>query len=215
MSPENSPENSLTFQTWGSFFTGALLIAFLVSRRHLGRFVAVFAVSIVLLAFLFFGSVRLLVWWKKSSKLDQRIEKELAIVRALPLAEAEEKALTLLLNGEKYRVVEKPAPTDALQSLGPVLRQFFSRFEKVEELKGETSLDRSEIRLSSLREGFVRIGTDLEHAEIVAQPKKDVIYAIDGTEPEGPRVEEGYPTIYHYLVAGYWAEFTAERTKGG
>lgn len=209
-----SSENSLTFQTWGGLFCGALLIAYLVSGRSLGRFIAVFALSFACLAFLFFVSVRLLVRWKKSGELYGRIEEELATARALPLREAEEKALSLLRDGGKYRVVEKPSPTDTTYPLGPVLRQFFSRFEKVTEIKGETSLDRGEIRPSTLRDGFIRIGTDIEHAEIVARSAEDVIYVIDGTEPEGPQVEEGFPTIYHYLVAGYWAESGAGEKEG-
>ncbi len=210
-----SSDNSLTFQTWGAFFTGALLIGYLVSGRNLGRFLTVFAVSFALLAFLFFGSVRFLARWKKSGELYRQIEEELAAVRTLPLREAEAKALALLLDGDKYRIVEKPAPTDALYSLGPALRKFFSRFERVKEIRGETALDRGEIGPSTLREGFIKVGTDMEHTEIVARPKEDVIYVIDGTEPEGSQLEEGFPTIYHYLVAGYRAESNAGEKQGG
>ena len=210
-----SSDNSLTFQTWGALFSGALLIAYLVSGRNAGRFLAVFVVSFSLLAFLFFGFLRLIVRWKKSGKLYRRIEEELAAVRALSLREAEVKALTLLLDGDKYRIVEKPAPTDALYSLGPALRQFFSRFERVTEIRGETSLDRSEIGPSALRDGFIKVGTDMEHTEIVARPKEDLIYVIDGTEPEGSQLDEGFPTIYHYLVAGYRAESNPGEKEGG
>ena len=210
-----SSDNSSTFQTWGALFSGALLIAYLVSGRNVGRFLAVFAVSFALLSFLFFGFVRLIVRWKKSGKLYRRIEDELAAVRALSLREAEDKALTLLLDGDKYRIVEKPAPTDALYSLGPALRQFFSRFESVKEIRGETALDRGEIGPSTLREGFVKVGTDIEHTEIVARPKEDMIYVIDGTEPIDFQLEEGFPTIYHYLVAGYRAESNPGKKQGG
>jgi len=181
----------------------------------LGRFLTVFAVSFALLAFLFFGSVRFLARWKKSGELYRQVEEELAAVRTLPLREAEAKALALLLDGDKYRIVEKPAPTDALYSLGPALRKFFSRFERVKEIRGETPLDRGEIGPSTLREGFIKVGTDMEHTEIVARPKEDVIYVIDGTEPEGSQLEEGFPTIYHYLVAGYRAESNAGEKQGG
>ena len=210
-----SSDNSSTFQTWGALFSGALLIAYLVSGRNVGRFLAVFAVSFALLSFLFFGFVRLIVRWKKSGKLYRRIEDELAAVRALSLREAEDKALTLLLDGDKYRIVEKPAPTDALYSLGPALRQFFSRFESVKEIRGETALDRGEIGPSTLREGFVKVGTDIEHTEIVARAKEDMIYVIDGTEPIDFQLEEGFPTIYHYLVAGYRAESNPGKKQGG
>jgi hypothetical protein len=208
-------DNSLTFQTWGGIFTGALLIAYLMSGRNLGQFAAVFVVSFLVLALLFFGFVRILVRWKQSDKTYRRIEEELAAVRALSFQEAEQKALTLLLSGEKYRIVEKPAPPEALQSLGPLLRQFFSRFERVTEIKGETSLDRTEIGPSTFRAGFIKIGTDIEHVEIVSRPQDDAIYAIDGTEPDGPHVEESFPTIYHYLVAGYWTAFNAGKKEIG
>jgi hypothetical protein len=210
-----SSENSLTFQIWGSLFCAALLIAYLGSGRNLGLFAALFAVSFLLLAFFFFAIVRLLARWKKSGELYDRIEEELAAARGLSLREAEEKALSLLSDGRKYRVVEKPWPTDTLHLLGPVLRQFFTRFEKVTEIKGETSLSRSEIAPSTLRDGFIKIGTDMEHAEIVARSKEDVIYVIDGTEPEGPQVEEGFPTIYHYLVAGYRTTHSVGEKEGG
>jgi len=208
-------ENFLTFQTWGSLFCGALLIAYLGSGRNLGLFAALFAVSFLFLAFVYFAIVRVLARWRKSGELNDRIEEELATARALSLREAEQKALALLFDGGKYRVVEKPSPTDTQYPLGPVLRQFFSRFEKVTEIKGETSLDRGEIRPSTLREGFIKIGTDIEHAEIVARSKEDVIYVIDGTEPEGPQVEDGFPSIYHYLVAGYWTASSTGEKEGG
>jgi hypothetical protein len=210
-----SSENSFSFQIWGSLLCGALLIAYLGSGRNYGLFAALFAVSFLFLAFVYFAIVRVLARWRKSGELNDRIEEELATARALSLREAEQKALTLLLDGGKYRVVEKPSATDTQYPLGPVLRQFFSRFEKVTEIKGETSLDRSEIRPSTLREGFIKIGTDIEHAEIVARSKEDTIYVIDGTEPEGPQAEEGFPTIYHYLVAGYWTASSAGEKEGG
>jgi hypothetical protein len=208
-------ENSLTFQTWGSLLCGALLIAYLGSGHNFGLFAALFVVSFLVLAFVYFAIIRVLARWRKSGELYERIEEELAMARALSLREAEEKALSLLSDGGKYRVVEKPSPTDTQYPLGPVLREFFSRFEKVTEIKGETSLDRSEIRPSTLREGFIKIGTDIEHAEIVARSKEDVIYVIDGTEPDGPQAEEGFPTIYHYLVAGYWTASSAGEKERG
>src|SRR5713101_5783804 len=100
-----SSDNSLTFQTWGALFSGALLIAYLVSGRNVGRFLAVFAVSFALLSFLFFGFVRLIVRWKKTGKLPRRIEDQLDAIHPLFHRKAEDKALTLLLDEDKYRIV--------------------------------------------------------------------------------------------------------------
>ncbi len=35
------------------------------------------------------------------------------------------------------------------------------------------------------------------------------------TEPEGSQLDEGFPTIYHYLVAGYWTESNAGEKESG
>jgi hypothetical protein len=195
--------HSLDSRTWWSLGLAAFLIAYLTSARNVPRFVATFATSFLLLTFLFFGLVRLLRAWRESGKLHHQVEEQLAATRALLRREAQERALTLLLDAKLYRIVENPALADSLQSLGPELQKFFSRFEAVREIKGETSLDRKQIGASTLREGFLKIGTDMEHTEIVARPNEDPIYVIDGTEPEDEQVEEGFPTIYHYIVAGY------------
>ena len=195
--------HSLNLQTWSSLGLGAFLFAYLTSGRSLPRFVVMFIVSFLLLTFLFFGFVRVLKVWKESGRLHEEVERQLAAARTLSQTEAEVRALNLLSDPKLYRIVEKPIRGDSLASLGPGLQKFFSRFETVREIKGETSLDRNQIGTSNLSEGFLRIGTDMEHTEIVVRPNEDTIYVIDGTEPEEVPLEEGFPTIYHYIVAGY------------
>lgn len=194
---------SLEWQTWSSLALGALLIAYLTSGRELPKFAAVFAVSFPLLALLFFGLVRLTKIWRESDKFHQQVTQQLAAARALSQEEAEERALRLLYDTKLFRIVENRQMEDSLPLHGPRLRKFFSRFETVREMKGETFLDRNQIGPSNLRKGFFRIGTDMEHTEIVAKPNEDTIYIIDGTEPEGQALEESFPTIYHYIAAGY------------
>lgn len=198
-----SSRYSLELQTWSSLVLGALLIAYLTSGRNFLKFGAVFAVSFLLLAFLFFGLVRLMRVRRESNRVYQQAAQQLAAARALSQTEAEVRALNLLSDPRLYRIVENPIRGDSLASLGPGLQKFFSRFETVREIKGETSLDRNQIGTSNLCEGFLRIGTDMEHTEIVVRPNEDTIYVIDGTEPEEVPLEEGFPTIYHYIVAGY------------
>jgi len=43
----------------------------------------------------------------------------------------------------------------------------------------------------------------MDFTEIVAMPNEDPVYLIDGSEPRDQPLEEGFPTIYHFLVAGY------------
>lgn len=196
-----SSKNSLTLQIWSSLTLGALLVAYLASGRNLFRLAGIFALSLLLLALLFFGLVRLLSTWQKSSKSYIEAEKHLAAVCALSQQQAEEKALALLLDTDEYRTIENPISEVSLHSLGPQLQKFFSRFESARQIKGETFLDRNQIGPSSLRVGFLKIGTDIEHAEIVVRTNDDRIYAIDGTEQEDRSLEEEFPTIYHYILA--------------
>ena len=102
-----------------------------------------------------------------------------------------------------YRSVESPTSEDSLPLGSPALQKFFSRFETVREIKGETSLDRNQIGTSALREGYLKLGTDMDFTEIVAKPNEDTIYIIDGSEPRDQPLEESFPTIYHYIAAGY------------
>jgi hypothetical protein len=194
---------SLEWQIWPSLVLGALLIAYVTSGRNFLKFGAVFGVSFLLLAFLFFGLVRVMRVWRESDRVHQQVTQELAAARALSQEEAEKRALKLLYDSKLYRIVENPTLGDSLPLHGPGLQKFFCRFEIVREIKGETFLDRNQIATSTLREGFLRIGTDLEHTEIVARANEDTIYIIDGSEPEDQALEESFPTIYHYIIAGY------------
>lgn len=185
-------------------------MAYLSAGRDLPRFAIVFGVSFVFLALVFFGSVRLMRVWRESDRVHQEVVQELAIARGLSEEEAEKRALKLLHNAKLYRIVENPTSEDSLPLRGPRLQKFFSRFETVREIKGETSLDRNQIGTSSLRDGFLKIGTDMEHTEIVARPNEDTIYIIDGSEPEDQVLEESFPTIYHYIAAGYSARLALD-----
>jgi len=198
-----SSKYSLDFQIWSSLALGAFLVAYLMAGRNWTKFAILYVVSFIGLALLFFGFVRVMKVWKHSGELYEQIEAEMRAVRSLSRREAEEKALGLLTNGKHYRIVENPVSKDSLPALGPELQKFFSRFEEASEIRGETNLNRNAIGPSSLREGFLKIGTDIEHTEIVVRPHEDGIYIIDGTEPEDQAVEESFETIYHYLAAGH------------
>ncbi|HYL84801.1 MAG TPA: hypothetical protein VE263_11245 [Candidatus Angelobacter sp.] len=196
-----SSRYSLELQIWSSLALGAFLIAYLSSGRNVFRFTIVFAVSFLFLALLFFGSVRLLRVWRESDKSYQEAKKELAAARALSQKEAQERAIALLLDGNLYRVIENPIPKDSLHSLGPELQKFFTRFEKAQQIRGDLVLNRTGIGESSLRKGFLKIGTDIDFTEIVARPDEDTVYMIDGSETEDELNGEGFPTIFHYIVA--------------
>jgi hypothetical protein len=200
----------LSFQIWGSLAIAAFLVAYAASRDNLTGFVAVFLAALLGLAFFFFGALRLWLRWKQSGELNRKIEEQLSLARNLSSSEAEQRALVLLNDFSKFQIVMNPAPPDSLAQLGPSLQKFFSSFESVKETNGDTLLDRAEIGPSRLREGFLRIGTDMDSTEIVVRPHEDTIHIIGSPGPDEISDADGFPTVYHFLVAGYQTEHQTE-----
>jgi hypothetical protein len=80
----------------------------------------------------------------------------------------------------------------AIEKLGPVLRDFFSRFESVEEASGDFSVSRRSVADSALRSGFLKIGSEVVHSEIVVRPGEDRVFIVT----DGEHALDGLPTIY-------------------
>lgn len=120
----------------------------------------------------------------------------------LPLSDAKTRAEALLATPDSYG---RSAPAEARLELSPDLElpssalDFFTRYESLEELDGAARLSRRMIGRSATDPRYVRIGTEIDDAEIVVSPRSDTVYVIDSTEPtDSP--EEQYPSIYHYIL---------------
>lgn len=157
------------------------------------RFVFVFLIALSILASLYFVTIRLIVMWSRSDKIQREVRQRLDVVGALPISEAKERAFLVLADSKKFRVTENPTNTNAPAELGKTLQEFFGRFETIAAVRGETSLNRASISPSALRSDFIRLATDSEFAEIVARPGEDAVFLIDGSEPTAPQAQEAFP----------------------
>jgi hypothetical protein len=117
-------------------------------------------------------------------------------VRSLPFEEVKRHALDLLTDRRRFRSVTGPgSPNQLIETLGPVLRDFFERFESVEEMNGEFAVSRQAVGPSTIRPGFVRIGSDFAHSELLTKVGDDRVFIVTDAE----HVLDGLPTIYHHI----------------
>jgi hypothetical protein len=140
--------------------------------------------------------VKMLQFMKSRGVADRTAREDLARVRALPLEIARQRALNLIADSQRFRSVKGGLSNNpAIEKLGPILRDFFSEFESVEEIEGDFSVSRAAVGDSSLRPGFLKIGTDFAHSELVAKPGQDQVFIVTDAE----HALDGLPTIYHNL----------------
>ena len=91
---------------------------------------------------------------------------------------------------------------------GEMIRDFFSRFDLAQAIRGETIIARDRIAPSALKPGSTRIGSDMEFTEIVVHDGEDRVFDVDGSEAYDPGPAEGYRTIYHYILVFYDGDLT-------
>jgi hypothetical protein len=131
----------------------------------------------------------------------EEAKQRLRRISAMPLEEVKSTVTSWLSNPEIFRCDrdESRSPTD-LEVLAPELKHLLQRCRTIELVGGDTRISRDELRPSSVRAGFWRIGTDYDGVEIVVSPGHEAVYQVDGAEPGGYDFDsDASPTIYHYL----------------
>ncbi|MCI0620232.1 MAG: hypothetical protein L0387_00905 [Acidobacteria bacterium] len=128
------------------------------------------------------------------------IDKEEEALLSLSIEEAKRRATSVLRDQRRFTVMVRPGVDDTLlKVLAPGLAQFFSEYESVRAVRGDLYLARNAISASSLKGGLIRIGTDIEHSEVVVKPGDEPVYVTDGTESADEELET-YPSIYHHVL---------------
>jgi hypothetical protein len=143
-----------------------------------------------------------LVWTKGRKEFQQRLEEVERRVFVLPVGVAQVEVERLLADAQHYRCVEAPVDSESasrVASLGAVLREFFGRFESVEEVFGDTRLARARIGPAKNKPGLTCIGEDFEFTEIAVAPGSDEILLLWGEGPDDGAPER-YPSVYHLLL---------------
>jgi hypothetical protein len=123
--------------------------------------------------------VKLLRGLKSRSSTDRKAKVDIQRVLALPFEQVKQHALDLILDTHRFRCVTYNLSNNpAIESLGPVLRDFFSRFESVEEVNGDFSVSRQSVADSALRPGFLSVGSDFAQSELVVRPGEDRVFIV-------------------------------------
>ena len=140
--------------------------------------------------------VKLIQFLTSRSSVDRKVREDIRRVRAMPFEEAKGHALALITNSARFETItENLSHNPTIDRLGPTLREFFAQFESVREIKGDFFVSRKVVGASSLRPGFLKIGSDFASSELVARPRGDEVFIVTDSE----HVLDGEPTIYHNI----------------
>jgi hypothetical protein len=133
---------------------------------------------------------------KSRSSVDRKADEDIQRVLALPFEQVKQRALDLIADTSRFKsVTENLSDKREIERLGPILRDFFSHFESVQEINGDFSVSRLAVGDSSLRPGFLKIGSDFAHSELVARHGEDRVFIVTDSEHR----LDGLPTIYHNI----------------
>ncbi len=186
----------------GILLAGAL-IAFVTTDGIGASFFVVLVASVVVigLGWLALTSGLSRAGARSQAETQKEQEEQDEVIFAVPLAEARAQVESLLADPDKFECIKAPpADPDVLESLAPGLRAFFTTYERVRILHGDTDLDRGSIGPSTLNARYLRIGSDVEHTELVVEPGEETVFEIDGSERSESEMQ-AYPSIYHSLLS--------------
>jgi hypothetical protein len=154
-----------------------------------------------------------------TTRENNRLYRRLRSIPSLPTGEAQAQVERLMSNRNVCRYLRAPTGEETPGAeLGPLLREFFERYARVEFLypsghvPNDLRFDRRALRPSIYLVGYVQ----LNHfawlsRETAFRPHEDTVYVIDAREYHGyglgrrkrevPEVTETYPSIYHFVLA--------------
>ena len=172
------------------------LVAYFLVGLPNARYMAVALGLNVVFLYVFAFSVRLVERVKSKGTAEIRAKERIQRVLSLPLEEVKQRALALIADPRRFRSVRvNLSDNPEIQKLGPILKDFFSEFESLEQIGGDFSASRPAVGESSLRPGFLKIGSDFAHSEFVVRPRQDEVFIVTDAE----HVLDGLPTIYHNI----------------
>jgi hypothetical protein len=170
----------------------AYLLVGLPSARYMA--VALGFNAVLLFAWAFF--VRLFEGRISKGSAEIRAQERIQRVLSMPFEEVKRRALAMIGDPSKFKCLKVNLSNNPeIEKLGPILKDFFSEFESVNQIGGDFSVSRSAVGASSLRPGLLKIGSDFAHSELVVHPRKDEVFIVTDAE----HVLEGLPTIYHNI----------------
>lgn len=105
----------------------------------------------------------------------------------------------LIAEGEKLFVEPAEEAVSQLVQLGPITREFFSRYSTLKTRLGGFELSSSSIQASEYVDGFVSIGHS-EDWDVVQRLGSDEVFVVEGFETCEEEMEIRFPSVYHLAV---------------
>lgn len=117
----------------------------------------------------------------------------------LTVDEARNAALEIISKGERLVAVPRDGLEAGDEQLGPVVREFFSKFSSVRTPNGGVEISMSMVQPSIYISGFISIGHS-EDWDIVVRSGMDEVFVVEGAELSEDDLEVSFPTVYHLLI---------------
>ena len=105
----------------------------------------------------------------------------------------------LVTEGEKVIVEFIHNGNTELDSLGPITKEFFSKYPLLRTKNGGFQVAVQDIQLSEYLIGYISIGNS-EDWDIVQSACHDQIFVVEGFEKSEIDIEVKFPTIYHLIL---------------
>jgi hypothetical protein len=105
----------------------------------------------------------------------------------------------LIAKGEKLFVIPKGESASPLNQLGPVSREFFSRYGTLRSRDGGFELSAADIRESEYVHGFLSIGYS-EDWDVVQRMGNDEVFVVEGAETREAEMQPCFSSIYHLIL---------------
>jgi hypothetical protein len=135
---------------------------------------------------------------RRTKKIMSRPSTSNQQVKLMSVEQARTRVDTLIAEGSL--LVEPADGSKGLSDhLGPITREFFSRYGAVTTRRGGFRLAASDIRPSEYAAKWLSIG-HAEDWDVVQRPSNDEVFVIEGSEANETEMEVRFPTIYHLVV---------------
>ena len=134
---------------------------------------------------------------------NQAVGNRLSAIEArladLPTDSARTEVRRYLAAADVLRAVPSSEPPGAVgTAIPPVLSAFFGEFSAVETSSMRVAF--AELSTWPRDAAFVRIGFDLDHADVVVHRHEDTVYVVEDDGRDVPNLENPLRSVWHYLI---------------
>lgn len=119
-----------------------------------------------------------------------------------PLEDVRRETESLIESGQVQLISTNGSNSEQLSLLGPITKEFFSKYATVRIPKPGITLDCGSVEQSEYQPGYLSIGSS-EDWDIIQWEGADPIAIVEGSETSADEYEVVYATIYHLIVAEF------------